>query len=62
MEPTMRQFDRRIIDRDGEPEGYDEYIALLRCRCCGERGGNCGCSVVDGKMVKASKIRGEVKK
>ena len=52
MEPTMKQFDRRIVERDGEQEGYYEYIALLRCCCCGERGGDCGCKVVDGRMVK----------
>ena len=50
-----KEFDRRIIDRDGKPEGYDEHIAQLRCCCCGERGGNCGCTVVDGKMVKEDK-------
>ena len=53
MNKNELKFDKRIIDRNGKPpEGYDEYIALLRCCCCGERGGNCGCSVVDGKMVK----------
>ena len=56
MDENELKFDRRMIDRNGKPpEGYDEYIAQLRCCCCGERGGNCGCSVVDGKMVKEDK-------
>ena len=52
MTENELKFDKRIIARDGKPDGYDEYIALLRCCCCGERGGDCGCRVVKGEMVK----------
>ena len=31
----VTKFDKRLIERDGEPGGYKEHIATLKCAMCG---------------------------
>jgi len=43
---TETKFDKRLIERDGPPEGYDKYLATLKCCCCGSRE-PCNCTKED---------------
>ena len=40
----VTKFDKRLIERDGEPEGYKEHIETLKCALCGSYDQNCGCT------------------
>ena len=40
------KFDKRLVERDGKPPGYDKYLATLRCCCCGSRE-PCNCTKED---------------
>ena len=48
---TETKFDRRIIDRDGPPPGYEKYLETLKCCCCGSRQ-PCTCTAEDYKKKR----------
>ena len=50
------KYDKRIVERDGKPDGYESHIESLVCCACGALSG-CNCTADDFKGRKSR--RGE---